>query len=293
MEPLAFKNAGGVFEFLFEESRRGHFTTEETVIISDWDDTLNISHALSGKYAAFSVIAEECPEIPKELQDMFDIVANATKEFLTEAVKYGRVLIVTNASEGWVQLCCKRFMPSIYDLVTSFTIISAREYYESQTSSPHKWKQYVFRDIVLGHFSRTSNKRKNIISIGDGTAEQYAMRSLRASCYEATNINLITTKTIRLMGLVNAETMARQLKHVTDSLDKIVHYDLSIDIDVGFDVFASFKSMPRISTEFRFVDPADVKKEEDEEEKLCEMGLEILCECKKCRHYFQTIMRYT
>jgi hypothetical protein len=293
MEPLTFKNAGGFFEFSFEEEHRDTFTKEETLIISDWDDTLNISHALSGKYAAFSVMAEECPEIPKELQDMFDIVAKATKEFLTEAVKYGRVLIVTNASAGWVQDCCKRFMPSIYALVTSFTIISARDYYESETSCPHKWKQYVFRDIVLAHYSKTTGMRKNIISIGDGTAEQYAMRSLRASCYPETNINLITTKAIRLMGLVNAEIMARQLTHVRDYLDKIVHYKLPIDVDVGFDIFTRFNSMPRISTEFRLVDPADVKKEEDEEEKLCEMGLELLCECEKCRRFFKTIMRYS
>ena len=99
--------------------------------------------------------------------------------------------------------------------------------------------------------------------------------------------------TIRLMGLMKAEVMARQLKHVTNSLDKIVHYELPIDIDVGFDVFASFRPMPRISTEFRFVDPSDVKKEEDDEEKLCEMGMEILCECKKCQNFFQTIMRYS
>ena len=293
MEPLTFKNAGSIFKFSFQESGRENFTTEETIIISDWDDTLNISHVLSGKYAAFSIISEESPQIPKDLQDIFDIVAKAAKEFLTEAVKYGRVLIVTNASEGWVELSCKRFMPSIYALFTSFTIISAREYYETQTSSPHKWKQYVFRDIVLGHFSRTSDKQKNVISIGDGTAEQYAMRSLRASCYEATNINLITTKTIRLMGMVNAEIMARQLKYVIDSLDKIVHYKLSIDVDVCFDIFTRFSSMPRISNEFRLVDPVDVKKEEDHEEKLCEMGIDILCECKKCIYQIQKIMRYS
>ena len=119
------------------------------------------------------------------------------------------------------------------------------------------------------------------------------MRSLRESCYEATNINLITTKTIRLMGMVNAEIMARQLKYVIDSLDKIVHYKLSIDVDVCFDIFTRFSSMPRISNEFRLVDPADVKKEEDHEEKLCEMGIDILCECKKCIYQIQKIMRYS
>ena len=290
MEPLIFKNADGVFEFSFQEGRRGDFTKEETLIISDWDDTLNITHILVGEYARYSSIIEECPEIPKELQLIFDVVANAVKEFLTEAEKYGRVLIVTNACEGWVELCCKRFMPSIYQLVTSFTIISARDYYEAQSPSPHVWKQMAFRDILLTHFLKTPNIRKNIISIGDGTAEQYAMRSLRGSCFDKTNINLITTKTIRIMGMVKEGIMASQLKLLTDSLEKIVLYSLPIDIDIGFDIFVPIKSMPRISTEFRlapFEYTTSIKGGLDvegkkEEEPLCELGMEIFCECKKC-----------
>ena len=289
MEPLIFKNADGVFEFSFQEGRRGDFTKEETLIISDWDDTLNISHILVGEYARYANMLEECPEIPKELQVSFDVVAKATKEFLTEAEKYGKVIIVTNASEGWVEVSCKRFMPSIYALVTSFTIISARDYYEAHSPSPHVWKQLAFRDILLTHFLKTPAIRKNIISIGDGTAEQYAMRSLRASCFDKTNANLITTKTIRVMGLMKEGIMAKQLKLVTDSLNKIVNYSLPIDIDVGFDIFVSFKSIPRISTEFR-LEPFDATsmkgriavEEKKEEEPLCELGMEIFCECKKC-----------
>ena len=91
MEPLIFKNADGVFEFSFQEGRRGDFTKEETLIISDWDDTLNISHILVGENARYSNMVEECPEIPKDLQVVFDVVAKATEEFLTEAKKYGLV----------------------------------------------------------------------------------------------------------------------------------------------------------------------------------------------------------
>jgi hypothetical protein len=290
MEPLIFKNADGVFEFSFQQGRRGAFTKEETLIISDWDDTLTITHILVGEYARYASMIEECPEIPKELQAIFDILANAVKGFLTEAQKYGRVLIVTNASEGWVEVCCKRFMPSILSLVTSFTIISARDYYEAESPYPHIWKQYAFRDILLTHFLKTPNIRKNIISVGDGTAEQHAMRSLKASCFEKTNINLITTKTIRIMGMVKEAIMERQLKFITDSFDNIVNYTLPIDVDVGFDIFVPFKSMPRISTDFRlapFEYTTSIKGGLDvegkkEEEPLCELGMEIFCECKKC-----------
>ena len=284
MEPLIFKNTGGgVFEFPFEGRRVGDFTKEETLIISDWDDTLNITNMLVGEYAKYASMLGECPEIPKELQPIFDVVAKATKEFLTEAQKYGRVIIVTNASEGWVQISCKRFMPSIYDLVTSFTIISARECYEEYTPSPHLWKQYAFRDILLTQFLKTPHIRKNIISVGDGTAEQYAIRSLRASCYGKTNIDLITIKSIRIIGMVKEGVMARQLKFITDSLDKIVQYSLPIDLELEFDKFALFRSIPRISREFHlepFAVPGSVEGKIEEE--LCDMGLELLCECKRC-----------
>jgi len=286
MEPLIFKNTGGgVFEFPFEARRVGDFTKEETLIISDWDDTLNISNMLVGEYARYASMLEECPEIPKELQPIFDVVAKATKEFLTEAQKYGRVIIVTNASEGWVQISCKRFMPSIYDLVTSFTIISARECYEEYTPSPHLWKQYAFRDILLTQFLKTPDIRKNIISVGDGTAEQYAIRSLRASCYGKTNIDLITIKSIRIIGMVKEGVMARQLKFITDSLDKIVQYSLPIDVELEFDKFALFRNIPRISREFHlepFAVPGSVEGKKEEE--LCDMGMELLCECKRCNN---------
>ena len=284
MEPLIFKNTGGgVFEFPFEGGQVGGFTKEETLIISDWDDTLNITNMLVGEYANYANMLEECPEIPKEEQAIFDVVAKATKEFLTEAQKYGRVLIVTNASEGWVQISCKRFMPSIYDLVTSFTIISARECYEQYTPSPHLWKQYAFRDILLMQFLKTPDIRKNIISVGDGTAEQYAIRSLRVSCYGKTNIDLITTKSIRIIGMVKEVVMARQLKFITDSLKNIVQYSLPIDVDVGFDTFALFRNIPRISRDFHlepFTAPGPVEGKKEEE--LCDMGMELLCECKRC-----------
>jgi hypothetical protein len=290
MDPLIFKNAGGVFEFPFKKEKHGAFTKEETVIISDWDDTLNITHILAGEYARYANMLEECPEIPKELQATCDIVANATKAFLTEAQKYGRVIIVTNASEGWVQISCQRLMPSIYNLVTSFTIISARECYEEYTSSPHMWKQYAFRDILLMQFLKTPDIRKNIISIGDGTAEQYAIRTLRTSSYGKTDIDLITTKSIRIMGMVKEDVMARQLKFVTDSLDKLVHYSLPIDVDVDFDRLALIRNIPRISREFHlepFTGSVPVKEgglilEEKKEEELCDMGMELLCECKRC-----------
>jgi hypothetical protein len=43
----------------------------------------------------------------------------------------GRVIIVTNAAEGWVELSAKRFLPRVNAELNGIEIISARTKYES------------------------------------------------------------------------------------------------------------------------------------------------------------------
>lgn len=58
----------------------------------------------------------------------------------------GKVYIVTNAAEGWVQLSAKRFLPLVNaEIQTGITIISARERYEKlYPRNYQKWKVEAF-----------------------------------------------------------------------------------------------------------------------------------------------------
>ena len=47
------------------------------------------------------------------------------------AVKYGKVYIITNAAEGWVEFSAAKFMPDVLPVLDKVTIISARTKYES------------------------------------------------------------------------------------------------------------------------------------------------------------------
>lgn len=61
------------------------------------------------------------------------------------AVKYGRVYIITNAQEGWVEFSCQKFMPEVLPVLDKVKIISARAKYGQQF--PHdipKWKLHTF-----------------------------------------------------------------------------------------------------------------------------------------------------
>lgn len=58
----------------------------------------------------------------------------------------GKVYIVTNAAEGWVQLSANRFLPLVNaEIQTGITIISARERYEKlYPRNYQKWKVEAF-----------------------------------------------------------------------------------------------------------------------------------------------------
>lgn len=61
------------------------------------------------------------------------------------AIKYGRVYIITNAAEGWVEFSCHKFMPEVEPVLEKVTIISARDRYESKyPDDVTKWKLYTF-----------------------------------------------------------------------------------------------------------------------------------------------------
>ena len=80
------------------------------------------------------------------------------------AVKFGRVYIITNACEGWVEFSCKRFMPDVLPVLDKITIISARAKYESRfPGQVPKWKLYAFleteTELINGNMKKTKLRR--------------------------------------------------------------------------------------------------------------------------------------
>merc|ERR1719203_2522611 len=105
-----------------------------------------------------------------ELAASLAVIAKEVKELIERACELaGKVIVVTNAEEGWVDLSCKAWLPSLLPTLAQCEVCSARSTYEPQgVTSPAGWKARAFEQAVHQFYSRYPNQSwKNIISIGD------------------------------------------------------------------------------------------------------------------------------
>ncbi len=99
------------------------------------------------------------------------------------AVKFGRVYIITNACEGWVEFSCERFMPECAPILDKITIISARAKYEARfPNQVPKWKLYAFLETQT---ELTNGNMKNVVALGDSMMEMDAAQNLAARFQKA------------------------------------------------------------------------------------------------------------
>ena len=142
-----------------------HFPESNTCIIFDWDDTLLASYYLTQK------------EKEKDEQDNFDeqtlnelnTLSKVLIDLLELAGKLGSVCIITNSEHGWVELSCKKYIPSVWDTLQKYTIISARSAYHLfeeeaeplQNDQSYKWKFRAF-------CKRLKQNYKHLLAFGDG-----------------------------------------------------------------------------------------------------------------------------
>lgn len=156
-----------------ESSSPGGFPMEDTILIFDWDDTVLPSTWLQEQGLRLdddSVVNEEQMAI---LSNMAEFAAQT----LNTAKRHGKVVLVTNAERGWIELSCQKFMPSLYSCLEDVKILSARTTYEHQgVTSPFEWKYLAFEAEIHGFFEMfTPEQRKNVISFGDSAHEREAL----------------------------------------------------------------------------------------------------------------------
>merc|ERR1719204_2919045 len=93
----------------------------QTVVFFDWDDTLLCTSHL-GAYADDNV--------PTLLQQQLEDLEASVRRLLELAARLGRVIIVTNAEEGWVQQSAARFLPGLAPALEGVPVLSARSLFE-------------------------------------------------------------------------------------------------------------------------------------------------------------------
>ena len=142
----------------------------ETAIIFDWDDTLLCTSFISPKGVYHDV------DLGPAVMAHIKVLEETSKRMLELAVKFGKVYIITNACEGWVEFSCNRFMPSVMPALQKIEIISARAKYEARfpTEVP-KWKLYAFLET---QGDLTNGNMKNVVALGDSMMEMDAAHHL-------------------------------------------------------------------------------------------------------------------
>jgi hypothetical protein len=108
---------------------------------------------------------------------------------LQKSKQLGKVYIVTNASEGWVELSANRFLPKVaLELQRDIQIISARTKYEAiYPRNFQKWKVEAFLETRR---DMDDEAMTNLVALGDNIFEIEAAHIL-GSKYKSAFIKTI------------------------------------------------------------------------------------------------------
>ena len=150
------------------------------------------------------------PTLQKRLSELDDVA----DDLLIKAKTFGRVYIVTNAAEGWVQLSAHRFLPKVYQtLQTDVTIISARTKYEKlYPRNYQKWKVQAFLETRA---DMEDDAITNLIALGDNVFE------IEAAYILGNQFKSAFIKTVKFRQSPSTSELIKQIKLVLTQFDLI------------------------------------------------------------------------
>jgi len=195
----------------------------ETLFLFDWDDTLFPTSWMQqhGLFETGSTLSNE--DVAKLGQ-----MAERARLTLQTAIQIGKVVIVTNAVQGWVELCCKKFMPSLFSLLKMVDIISARSTYERSVEEPSEWKRLAFElEVGLFYESTRGGQQGNVVSVGDSLHELLALKSVTngmPNCFG---------KSIKLLETPSIEQLIEQHEVLVASLRDAAEHSGDLDVEIG------------------------------------------------------------
>jgi len=192
----------------------------KTLIILDWDDTL---------FPTSWVIKNDINllnfnTINKHI-DFFNELDVLLHNILSTFLKYGEVVIVTNAMKKWVYIS-SNLIPNTKELINNkIPIISARDLYQNKFPDRNElWKEHTFKELIFKHAGK---KILNIISIGDAEYEFYAIINF----YKKYADNNTLFKTIRFKQLSTYDILIDQLKTLNKGILNIIEMKKNLDLN--------------------------------------------------------------
>lgn len=131
---------------------RGGVAPHPQVIIFDWDDTLLPSTFLTHQQG---LRCSDTFPLPEDILDSLQKLENMVICTLSEASRRGKVVIVTNAEDGWIEFSAQRFMPNLLPFLfqNAIRVISARSSFEDEfPDAPVEWKLQAFAQEVCSQW---------------------------------------------------------------------------------------------------------------------------------------------
>jgi hypothetical protein len=200
----------------------GSFGMEDTILIFDWDDTVLPSTWVQEQGLGLGDESVVTPEQQAILATMSEYAAQT----LNAAKRHGKVVLVTNAEHGWIELSCKKFMPDLMPALEDVKRLSARSTYEHQgVISPFQWKYYAFDSEIKSFFKEFApDQRKNVISFGDSAHEREALirvtESMEGCC----------TKSLKFVERPEVEQLMKEHELISGCFKYVVNHVGNLDL---------------------------------------------------------------
>jgi len=200
------------------------FTAEDTVVIFDWDDTILPSSWILNQ----KLRLDQNSELTSHQKQQLAEVASITIELLCLAKAHGHVVIITTAKRGWIELTCRKFLPTLFPVLESIRVVSARSNYETaEMTSPFDWKLQAFENVIrriYGPSASEAGRSKNVISFGDSSLEREALMRSTASLPNC------CSKSVKFTSKPDIDLIQQQQCIVRDSFEEIVQHDGNLDL---------------------------------------------------------------
>ena len=191
----------------------------QSLVIIDWDDTLVPTTWLVKR----GIRPDKEVVLSSGRLEYFEELSKAIELLILKAKAYGKVVIITNSADGWVQEFAGRYMPSLLKVLEGVQVCSARSIYENCLGNiPLMWKVHAFRYQLYSTFGPSPSVVKNVLSLGDSLHERAALRTLKGENTYAKNIKFMDTPT--------PELVLKQLGFIAHFMQHLVEHKADLDL---------------------------------------------------------------
>jgi hypothetical protein len=214
----------------------------QTIIIFDWDDTLCPSSYLQEKHGlsvdgtsfeellAKGLVHEDVAEELENYMAELGALLALSKELAS------KVVVVTNASDGWVEDCVESWMPQLKRALEHVEISSARSTWEPKgVGSPTSWKTREFEALIEDFYSRQEQKAwKNVIVVGDAPYEHEALQRV-VNRVPKTRSFKCRSKSVNFAYKPSIEELSSEVQTLRSHLRTIINYDGNLNCTVSLE----------------------------------------------------------